>query len=136
MIKKSFCTTIQIHTLNGRQDQHHEHTSRDQSRQDKGLLYSHDEARVLVTIITTFNKCMECTVEEQGQQYIVTYNLKVGINKFSEQAKASAHKEMKQLHDRSCFRPVHKCLFNKSDRQRVMESLLFLTEKRDKAIKS
>ena len=43
---------------------------------------------------------------------------------------------MKQLHDRSCFRPVHKCLLNKFEKQRAMESLLFLTEKRDKMIKS
>ena len=43
---------------------------------------------------------------------------------------------MKQLHNRSCFRPVHKPLLNKSERQRALESLLFLTEKRDKTIKS
>ena len=79
---------------------------------------------------------MECTVEEQGQQYVVTYSLKADINKFGKQAKASAHKEMKQLHDRSCFQPVHKCSLNKSERQRAMGSLLFLTEKRDKTIKS
>ena len=48
------------------------------------------------------------TVEEKGQQYVVTYSLKAGINKFGDQANATAHKEMKQLHDRSCFRPVHK----------------------------
>ena len=83
---------------------------------DKGLVYNHDKARVLATVIITFNECMECTVEEQGQQYIVTYSLKAGINKFDKQAKASAHKEMKQLHARSCFRPVHKCSLNKSER--------------------
>ena len=98
---------------------------------DKGLVNNHDEARVLATVITTFNEHMECTVEEQGQQYIVTYSLKAGINKYGIQTKASAHKEMKQLHDRSCFRPVHKCLLNKSEIQRPMESLLFLTEKRE-----
>ena len=32
----------------------------------KGLVYDHDEARVLATVITTFNEHMECTVEEQG----------------------------------------------------------------------
>ena len=63
-------------------------------------------------------------------------SLKAGINKFGDQAKASAHKEMKQLHDRSCFRPVDKCLLDKFEKQRAMESLLFLTEKRDKMIKS
>ena len=44
--------------------------------------------------MTRFNEHMECTVEEQGQQYIVTYSLKAGINKFGEQAKTSAHKEI------------------------------------------
>ena len=63
--------------------------------EDKGLVYNHDEARVLATIITTFNEQMECTVEEQGQQYVVTYSLKAGLNKFGKQANASAHKEMK-----------------------------------------
>ena len=96
---------------------------------DKGLVYNHDEVTVLATITTTFNKWMECTDEEQGQQYIVTYSLKAGINKFCKQAKASAHREMKQLHDSSCFRPVHKCSLNKSERQRAMESLLFLKRK-------
>ena len=93
--------------------------------EDKGLVYNHDESRVLATIITTFNEHMEHTVEQEGEQYIVTYSLKAGINKFGAQAKASAHKEMKQLHDRSCFWPVHKCLLNKSERQRAMESLFF-----------
>ena len=40
------------------------------------------EARVLATVITLFNKHMECTVEEQGQQDVVTYSLKTGINTF------------------------------------------------------
>ena len=46
--------------------------------QYKNLVYNHDETRVLATVITTFNKHME----EQGQQYVVTYSLKAGINKF------------------------------------------------------
>ena len=65
------------------------------------------------------------TIEKQGQQYVVTYSLKPGIDKFGAQAKTSAHTEMKQQHDRSCFRPVHKCSLNKSERQRAMESLMF-----------
>ena len=108
-------------------------TSQDE---DKGLIYNHDEARVLATVITTFNEHVEHVVEEQGQQHVVTYSLKAGINKFGKRAKVSAHKEMKQLHDRSCFRPVHKHSLKKSERHRAMESLLFLTEKRDKMIKS
>ena len=104
--------------------------------EDKGLVYNHDEARVLATVSTTFNKHMEYAVEVQRQQYVVTYSLKAGINKFGKQAKTSAHKETKQVYDRSCLRPVHKCSLNKSERHRAMESLLLLTEKRDKMIKS
>ena len=37
---------------------------------DKGLVYNHDEARVLVTVITIFNEFMEHVVEEHGQQML------------------------------------------------------------------
>ena len=49
---------------------------------DNGLVYNHDKARVLVTVITTFNKHMEHVVEEHRQQHVVMYSLKAGINKF------------------------------------------------------
>ena len=80
-------------------------TETDQDKEN-GLVYNQDEARVLATVITTFNEYMKHIVEKHGQQHVVTYSLKAGINKFVDQAKASAHKEMKQLHNRSCFRPV------------------------------
>ena len=63
--------------------------------EDNGQVYNHDKARVLATVITTFNECLEHVAEEHGQQHVVTYSLKAGINKFGNQAKASAHKEMK-----------------------------------------
>ena len=39
-------------------------TSQDE---DKGLIYNHEEARVLAAVITISHECMECIVEEQGQ---------------------------------------------------------------------
>ena len=48
--------------------------------EENGLVYNNDEARVLVTVITTFNEHMECIVEEHRQQHVVTYRLKAGIN--------------------------------------------------------
>ena len=50
--------------------------------EENGLVYNHDKARVLATVITIFNKCMEHVVEELRQQHVVTFSLKVGINKF------------------------------------------------------
>ena len=93
--------------------------------EDKGLVYNHDKTRVLATVITTFNGHMECTVEEQGQQYVVTYSLKARINKFGEQGKTSPHKEMKQLPDRSCFRQVHKCSLSKSEDKEQWNHICF-----------
>ena len=57
--------------------------------EENGLVYNHDKARVLATVITTFNKHMEHIVEEHiveehRQQHVVTYSLKAGINKFGE----------------------------------------------------
>ena len=48
--------------------------------EEKGLVYNHDEARVLATVITTFNEHMLHIVEEHRQQHVVTYSLKAGIN--------------------------------------------------------
>ena len=50
--------------------------------EDSCLAYNYDESRVLAAVITTFNECMECKVEEHRQQHGVTYSLKAGINKF------------------------------------------------------
>ena len=40
--------------------------------EENGLVYNHDEARVLVTVITTFNDHMECIVKQHRQQHVVT----------------------------------------------------------------
>ena len=40
-------------------------------------------------------------------------------------------KEVKQLHDRSCFCPIHFDTLTKLERQRTSRSLTFVTEKRD-----
>ena len=54
-------------------------TSQDE---ENGLVYNHDETRVLAIVSTTFNKHMEHVVEEHRQWHVVTYSLKAGINKF------------------------------------------------------
>ena len=43
---------------------------------------------------------------------------------------------MKQLNDRKCFVPVHKRGLNETERKRALESLIFLTEKREDSVKA
>ena len=50
--------------------------------EENSLVYNHDEARVLVTVITTYNEHMEHVVEEHRQQHVVTNSHMAGINKF------------------------------------------------------
>ena len=98
--------------------------------------YDTMEAPVLAMIMTELNERVESRRMEFGEQHIVTYSLQQGLKKFGERAKSSAHKEMKQLHDRECFKPIHKNSMNCAERKRMLRSLIFLTEKRDGTIKS
>ena len=56
---------------------------------------------------------MDCVNEinmeaiEKGLSFMETYNLKKGEKKFGERGTKAAYKEMKQLHDRICFRPIN-----------------------------
>ena len=73
---------------------------------------------------------------QYGNQYVTTYSLQRGVKEFGEQGKQAALKEMKQLHDRECFKPIHKSELSDIEKKRAMESLLFLVEKRDGSIKA
>ena len=59
------------------------------------------------------------------------FDLIIGIHR-----KRATYKEMKQLYDRTVFRPVKVESLTTLERQRAMESLIFLTEKRDKSVKA
>jgi len=68
-------------------------------------------------------------------QHVITYSLKQGIAKFGEAAKQAAMKDIKQLHDRECFMPIDPKMMRTTEKKPVMESLFFLTEKKDVLIK-
>lgn len=71
-----------------------------------------------------------------SHSFAQTYNLKQGIKKFGQKGYDSALKEMKQLHDRDCFEPVEVSDLTMDERRKAMESLIFLTQKRDSTIKA
>ncbi len=68
--------------------------------------------------------------------FIETFTLKQGLKKFGDKGRTSAMKEMKQLHDREVFRPIHPSKLTPSEKKKVLESLIFLVEKRDGTIKA
>ena len=63
------------------------------------------------------------------------YSLVKGIQEFGENGLSSAIKEMSQLHDRICWKPRKLETLTTEEREKALESMLFLTPKRDGTIK-
>ena len=97
------------------------------------IQYDTDQAIVGALIIQKLNMWMKGSDEISLVQ---TYTLKGGLKKFGDKAYKATLGEMKQLHDRICFEPIDPKNLSPSERKRAMESLIFLTQKRDGQIKA
>ena len=94
--------------------------------------YTAKMAPVIAFIMSEMNA--RATSQEAcfGQQYL----LKKGLEKFGERGTKANEKELRQLHDRTCFRPISIADMTPEEKMKAMEVLMFLTEKRDKTVKS
>ena len=63
------------------------------------------------------------------------FSLKVGEKVFGKKGTDAAYKEMEQLHFRNTFKPVLPSNLSEGEKKKVIESLMFLKEKRDGTIK-
>ena len=70
-----------------------------------------------------------------GQIFSQTHNLKKGVKKFGDKVLNTTLAEGKQLNARTCFRPIDVKNLTSQEQKWAMESLIFLTEKRDGKIK-
>ena len=89
--------------------------------------YSSEEARVLVNIM----QCME-----HKFQFAQRYTLKKSTMKFGNRARQAARSELLQLSKRKVFTPIHREDITKEEMKKSMESLMFLTEKRNGTVKA
>ena len=83
--------------------------------------HDQEEAHVLATIMINM---------------VQTHSLKAGIKRFGKKGVDSALKEIRQPHERNCFKPVDVKSMTDQEKWRALELLIFLTEKRDGTIKS
>ena len=100
------------------------------------VIYSNETARVIATTICHMNVSLGSLTNEQAHQYVQSYSLRKGLQHFGENGRNAAISEMKQLHDRAVFEPIHINEMTQVERRRAMESLIFLVEKRDGRIKA
>ena len=94
----------------------------------KRIEYNVDEALVLFNIIEHININAEIKVIDEFN-HVTNYNLRQGIEKFGKSGVKSARDEMSQLHYRTCFQPMHVHELTPEQRRKVLESLIFITEK-------
>ena len=64
---------------------------------------------------------MQAKASKQGVSLVETYSLTKGLKKFGKRAEQSATKEMKQLHDRVCFRPINPSEMTTDERKKAMD---------------
>jgi hypothetical protein len=85
----------------------------------------HPDARVF------FNQNM-CQEEPDGAATIMTQlSLKAGLKRWGGKATEAARSEMKQLHFRETFKQFHWNDLTHTQKKSVLESCVFLKEKRD-----
>ena len=105
--------------------------------------YDNKRAYIGAMIINKIN-LMDLSKEELSSMHlskeelslVQTYSLKKGLKKYKDKGYVAAFGEMKQLHDRICFRPIDPSTMTPEERKKAMETLIFLTEKRDGRIKA
>ncbi len=85
-------------------------------------VYEPSEAPILATIVHQF-------------AFAETFSLNKGLKKFGEKGENAAFQEVEQLHQRNCWKPIHPNDLSPEQRKKALESLIFLTEKRDGRIK-
>ena len=98
---------------------------------DEDVEHGYDFAVLIARTMNEFNERATVHGASFAQQYI----LKKGLQKFGEQGAAASSKEMDQLHRRNCFTPISAEEMTPNERKKAMEALMFLSEKRDGAIK-
>jgi hypothetical protein len=92
--------------------------------------------QIIAMTMVHYNTALAGMNDIRASSFLQTYSLKQGIKKFGKKGIAATHKEMKQLHDRVVFKSISIEAMTKLEKKRAMESLIFLTDKRDETVKS
>jgi hypothetical protein len=97
--------------------------------------YSIESARVIAMAMCRMNDMILNPQTDKEWQFVQSYSLMKGLKKFGGEGRQAAYKEMKQLHDRVVFKPINVSELTEQEKLRAMESLIFLTQKRDGTVK-
>ena len=82
--------------------------------------YPESETQVIAMFMDEINKYDEVSFAQQ-------YLLHEGLKRYGREGRFAAKKEIKQLHDRVCFRPIDVASMTKEERRKAQVALMFLT---------
>ena len=90
--------------------------------------YTERYTKVIAKFICEINNLVLSSGQTQ-HSFLETYSLKKGLKKFGTKGMDAAYGEMKQLHERAAFRPIHISSLSSQEKKKAMNSLIFLVEK-------
>jgi hypothetical protein len=94
-------------------------------------LYDAHTAGVIAGVMNHINTKATAMGASYAQQYVFQKGMKI----FKERGSKAAQKELDQLHQRNCFTPVDYNLMSKQEKEKTVEAIMFLSEKRTGAVK-
>lgn len=98
--------------------------------------YTAETAKVIAKVINHLNNMILAKNKKSQYAFVISYSLKKGLKHFGERGYNATLGEVKQLHDRVVFRPVHISDLTPIEKKRALESLIFLVEKKDGRVKA
>ncbi|KAG7364548.1 reverse transcriptase RNA-dependent DNA polymerase [Nitzschia inconspicua] len=118
--------------VSDRLQSYREQTGKNYSQRHYEVLnYDLQDARV-IAMIMLYQRDNTYAIEYAN---VTTYSLKTAIKKFGMRATKAAHKEMKQLHDRDCWEPIHPKDLKDIEMKRALRTIFFITQKSNGDIK-
>ena len=69
--------------------------------------YNIETAQIIGNIMTEYNMLIDGMNNKEKYSFIQTYNLNKVIRHFGDEGKKAVYKEMRQLHNRAVFEPIH-----------------------------
>ena len=97
--------------------------------------YSLNSAKIIGKIMNFHNEQNKSKTNNKIN-LLHTYNLRQGLRQFKKKGLEAIKKEMNQIHERDVFEPIHPHELTKEEKRKAMESLIFLTEKKDGRVKA
>ena len=105
--------------------------------EEEAETYTVDMAKYAVMLLQSLReKINKKPNKPELQQHLVNYSLQKGLKKFKEKGYEAALGKMKQLHDRDCWTPIKMQSMSQSEKNKALESLIFLVEKKDGRVKA